>query len=66
MDYNKIKMLIINSIITKGKEYFYKSLFLEKYMVLEDKNPRIEASERGPILEEQTSKGTDSKLSAKI
>ena len=27
MDYNKIKMLIINSIITKGKEYFYKSLF---------------------------------------
>ena len=27
MDYNKIKMIIINSIITKRKEQFYKSLF---------------------------------------
>ena len=35
-------------------------------MVWEDENPRIGASERGPMLEEQTSEGIDNKLLGKI
>ena len=35
-------------------------------MVWEDENLRIGASERDPMLEEQTSEGTDNKLLGKI
>ena len=67
MDYNKIKMIIINSMITKRKKNsFIKVYFLEKYMVWEDENLRIGASERGPMLEEQISEGIDSKFLGKI
>ena len=35
-------------------------------MVWDNENPRIGASERGSMLEEQTSEGTNSKLLGKI